>query len=164
MTLGYQVSKRSHRGAGYTLVEVLVAVALVAVMLVTLHAGFASGFSTIQNAREDLRATQIMMQQMEAIRLCSWGQLSNCPISFVEYYYPAETNINNRGAAFYGRIGVSPCDSIPDSAIYKTNICLVTITINWTNYNGARPVAHRREMQTQAALCGLHNYIWGAGS
>jgi hypothetical protein len=34
-------------------------------------------YDLVRNAREDLRATQIMMQEAEAIRLCTWDKLSN---------------------------------------------------------------------------------------
>ena len=38
----------------------------------------------------------------------------------------------------------------------------ITVTVYWTNYNGAKPIVHQREMQTRVARNGMQNYIWGA--
>ncbi|HVU99900.1 MAG TPA: prepilin-type N-terminal cleavage/methylation domain-containing protein, partial [Verrucomicrobiae bacterium] len=54
---------------GFTLVEVMVSVLVVAVMTFSLYAAFSYGFTVVQMTREDLRATQILMQRMEGIRL-----------------------------------------------------------------------------------------------
>jgi type II secretory pathway pseudopilin PulG len=144
------------------LIEVVVTMLAVSIMLVSLHAGFYSGFAVMQETREDLRATQILMQQLEALRLCSWGQLSNCPITFTEYYDPYGTTNSTGGTAYSGQIQVSSPDSVPTEALYRTNMYLVTVTVNWTNYSGGKSSPRNRQMQTHAALCGLQNYIWGA--
>ena len=60
--------------AAYSLVEVIVAVLVLALMLISLYGGFSSGFAVVKLARENLRATQIMMQKMETIRLLKWSQ------------------------------------------------------------------------------------------
>ena len=45
---------------------------------------------------------------------------------------------------------------------YRTNMRTITVTVYWTNYNGAKAIVHRREMQTRVARNGMQNYIWGA--
>src|SRR6516165_10390314 len=64
---------------GFTLVEVMMAVAVMGVMLIGLYGGLGYGFKQIQLAREDERATQIMAERMEVVRLLSWDQLVNLP-------------------------------------------------------------------------------------
>ena len=61
----------------YTIPEVMVAVLVVAIMMICLYGGFSSSFTMTKIAREDLRATQILMQRMETIRLYTWTQLLN---------------------------------------------------------------------------------------
>src|SRR5260370_16083191 len=48
----------------FTLHEVLVSVFLGAMMLTALYSAFTFGFSTVKTEREDLRATQILVEQM----------------------------------------------------------------------------------------------------
>jgi len=55
--------------------EVLVAIQIVGLMAVSLFGCFFSGFAILQRGRENLRATQIMLQRIEAIRLFTWQQV-----------------------------------------------------------------------------------------
>jgi PAS domain S-box-containing protein len=148
----------------YTLVEVLMSVGILAIMMVSLYAAFISGFTSIKTTREELRATQILTQKLEAIRLCTWAQLSNCPTSFREYYDPLGiTNSSTGGAIYAGTFSTTDvATNIPDSLSYKPSLHLITVTVTWTNYiNNNRPIIHTRQMQTLSAYNGLQNYIWG---
>ena len=91
----------------YTLPEVMLAVFVLAIMLVSLYGGFSAGFAVVQLARENLRATQIMVQKMEDIRIYNWSQITNSTFlknSFVDYYVPSGTNNNTAGAYYQGFI------------------------------------------------------------
>jgi type II secretory pathway pseudopilin PulG len=145
----------------YTLVELVIGVAIIAFILASLFAGFASGFGIINTTRQDLRATQIMAQKTEAIRLCTWSQLALLPHSFQEYYYPPGTTNNTAGTVYYGTISIGAATMIPNTVSYYSNIDLVTIGLVWTNYAGSRQMVHNRQMQTLAALNGIQNYIYG---
>jgi len=145
----------------FTLAEVLVAVFVLAVVTLSLYGGFGTGFMLVDSAREDLRATQILTQKAEAIRLCTYSSLSNCPITFVERYDPSNTNNNMTGTIYRGTITTNVPTQIPDTAAYKTNMCLATITLYWTNFCGKQTAAHSRTMQTLVARYGIQNYIWG---
>src|SRR5947207_7982848 len=77
----------------FTLIEVMMAVLVVGVAFVSLYLGFTQGFGTIQVARENLRATQILQEKMETIRLLTWQQITdasvaNNPYTFTNYFYP----------------------------------------------------------------------------
>src|SRR5438445_5990691 len=65
------------RQSAYTLAEVMVGVAIMSVMFLTLYLGFTQGFGVVQASRENLRATQILQQYSELIRLYTWDQLTN---------------------------------------------------------------------------------------
>ena len=68
-----QTVDRKHKAslAAFTLAEVVIAVGVLGVSIISLYAGISSGFALTRSSRENLRATQIMVEQMEAIRLYS---------------------------------------------------------------------------------------------
>jgi prepilin-type N-terminal cleavage/methylation domain-containing protein len=143
----------------FTLAEVMVAVFVLGTISIAFYGGLSSGFAVTQAAREDLRATQILMQKTEGIRLCTWSELSN--YTFRESYDPVGTN-QSKGVVYTGIVSIGSATNIPAAAAYKGNMKTVTVSIFWTNYNGSLPVVQRREMQTLVARYGLQNYIWGA--
>jgi hypothetical protein len=147
------------------MVEVMVAVFIIAIASIALYGGFASGFMLVDSARQELRATQILTQKAEALKLCSWSSLTNCPISFKERYDPVAiaSGTNGGGTLFVGTVSTNVAAPIPDTAAYKSNMCLATITLQWTNYNGGQSVAHSRTLKTLVARYGMQNYIWGTG-
>src|SRR5438445_12852186 len=62
--------------AAFTLPEVLIGMGIAAIALVSLYGGFAYGFTVIDLTRQNLRATQIMLERLEAIRLFRWEQIN----------------------------------------------------------------------------------------
>jgi hypothetical protein len=161
--------KEKGRGAAYALAEIMVAIFVLGVMIVSLYAGFAAGLAVVQLARENLRATQIMLKRTEDIRLYTWSQLTNSTIlktNFITYYNPPGTNNNTQGTA-YG-VSVNPLDALP-AAIpgdYRNKMRAITITVSWTNHptgvgSGTnRSIVRIRQMQTYAARYGMQPYIY----
>ena len=151
--------------AAHTLVEVVVSVFVLSIMLVSLYGGFSTGFAVVQLARENLRATQIMMQKMETVRLLKWSQLLDTnnflQPTFQDYYDPGATNTQSAGATYQGFVSLAAVSGIPNN--YKDNMRAVTVTIYWTNYphglTGA-PIVRTRQMQTFAARYGMQNYVY----
>jgi hypothetical protein len=145
----------------YTVVEVVVAVFILGIMVISLFAGFSSGFAVVQLGRENLRATQIMVQKMEAVRLYNWKEITNSAFlkpSFTDYYNPATSN----GAVYNGFISVSPNPAgIP--AAYANNMRAITVTLFWTNYP-RKPqtniIVRSRAMQTYFSRYGMQTYIY----
>ena len=160
MNLNGVAQTRNRLRSAFTLAEVVVAV----FVLGTIGGGFclalSSGFSVLQTTREDLRATQILMQKIEAVRLCTWSQLGN--VSFKESYDPLSSGTNQTGVVYFGTVTIGGATSIPNTASYAPNMALVTVDLNWTNYNHSTAIPHFRQMQTQVARYGLQSYIWGA--
>ncbi len=166
-----RTAPRRWRGdAAYTLAELWVAFAVIAITAVALFAAFSSGFAMVGLEREDLRATQIMTRRLEGIRLCTWSQLPTNPINFVDYYNPSGTSNNTAGTVYSGTLTVTnvTADILTSSPSYLGNMRLVTVEIKWTNYSSGmfkssygRPVERKRTMQTLVARYGLQNYIWG---
>src|SRR5262245_32318460 len=107
--------------SGFTLVETIVATMVAATMLSAHYLAFASGFALMTVSREDLRATQIMLQRMEAVRLAGYYQLTNTskfPASVTQYY--DESGSTNRGTAYTvtHQVATPASPGIPPS--YKT--------------------------------------------
>jgi len=163
-TTGEQGFSRLEASA-FTLAEVIVAVFILTTMALSLYAGFSTGFMIVDSARSDLRASQILMQKAEALRLCTWSSLASCPITFVEKYDPSAYSggSGSGGTIYSGTLTTNVPASIRNSAAYKTNMCLVNLTLYWTNFDGCQYSVHSRTMQTLVARYGLQNYIWGTG-
>ena len=133
---------------------------ILAITSMAFYAGLSSGFGVTQFSREEVRATQIMMQQIEAVRLCTWSELTN--YTFQQVYDPLATNRVSAGALYSGQVTITNAASIPGSVSYAQDMCLVTVNLSWTNWNGGHSVPHSRQMQTQVARYGLQTYVWGA--
>src|SRR5687767_6293652 len=121
--------------AAFSIVEVMVAMAIVGILFLALYAGFLSGFQVIHLARENLRATQIMVEKMETIRLYTWEQVTNTafiPPAFTSTYYPTEKENN---LTYSGKVTVAPvpADTSGFSPSYNANMRMVTVELVWTN-------------------------------
>ena|SRR3982751_2018016 len=142
----------------YTIIEVLVAVAVVGVGIITLYLGISFGFATIKTTREDLRATQILLERMEGIRLFNWNQLMDAqlnPGSFTNYYYPLAISGQSKGMVYSGTMAVSDVTLEP-AATYTNLMKKVTVTVGWKSGN----VRLTRTMSTHVCKYGMQNYIY----
>ena len=146
----------------FTLVEVIVSAGLLGIMMIVIYPAFIFGFASVKTTREDERATQIVTQKLEAIRLCTWAQLTNYPATFKDYYNPLGLTNNTAGAVYYGTMSTTAPYANLTTESYKSQVHLITMSVTWTNYIGKVAAGHTRQMQTLSAYYGLQNYIWGA--
>lgn len=154
---------RQHGRGGFTLVEVVISSGILAIMMLSVYAAFNSGFGSIAITREEMRATQIMTQKLEAIRLLTWSQMSNAPTAFQEYYNPQGATNGTAGTVYYATLSTTDqATNIPNSVAYRASLHLITVQVTWTNnFNGTAPIGHVRRMQTLVANNGLQKYIFG---
>jgi len=154
----------------FSLIEVCISVAVLALMLVSLYGGMSSSFGTIRLARENLRATQIMLERVEGLRLYNWNQLvySNMvPMWFTNYYYPLAAQGESRGCMYVGKMEIVAAGLTPPAS-YSTNMRSINITVYWTNYFFATDLKNRelrknirtRTMRTYTARDGIQNYVF----
>jgi prepilin-type N-terminal cleavage/methylation domain-containing protein len=160
---GHLPQRRPNRwNEGYTLVEVLCAIMIAATSASVLFVGFDNGFCLLRTTREDLRATQILMQKTEAFRLYTWQQLTNAQQTtggtFQEYYFPQGAS-TNKGTLYVGTLKLL---DTPTFSSYSSGLHLITITLNWTNLVGKNLVPHSRAMQTLSAKYGMEGYLFGS--
>lgn len=165
---------------GFSLVEAAVALGLVALVVGALYAGMTQVIAQSQSARENLRATQILLEKLETIRLYTWQQIGEpfdpddpenssdpfdaedphtaddeaepfvLPTTFTVPFTPGSTNRHE--LMYHGRLTLT---NAPFSEAYAGQLLLVTATVGWTN-NGR---AHQRQMQTLFARYGIQNNI-----
>ena len=152
---------------GFSLVEVMVGVAVFGVTCVSLYAGVTFGFNSVQLARENLRATQILVEKMEVIRLYSWDEVNEpgfIPATFEARYAPGgtftTTGPNDRpvvnpaeGVTYYGTISIT---NAPMSENYRQNVKRVDLTVRWTTGKLERS----RSLSTLVTMDGLQSYVY----
>jgi type II secretory pathway pseudopilin PulG len=137
--------------------EILVSILMAGIMLPALFIGLGFAFSGMQAMRENCRATQIMVQRMEAIRLAAYSTLQNptaYPTNSTEYYSPSGQPSGKGGTPYTISYNwASAPSALPPS--YRTNMMLVTVTAAWKSGS----VQHTRSMQSYVAKYGIQRYV-----
>jgi hypothetical protein len=128
---------------------------LFGIMATALFGGMSMTLAQGRIAREELRATQIMVERMEGIRLFTWDQLnySNnlCPASFTNAFDPNGSS----GLTYYGTMLITNVFLNP-SPSYSNSLRSITVSLDWTNFGQA----HHRSMTTYQARYGMQNYVF----
>jgi hypothetical protein len=157
MFLDPQIKTRRTRASGYSLVEVLIAFGIGGVVFITLYAGLARGFSSVQSTHYRLRATQILTEKLEVIRLYSWSQISTpgfIPATFKDYYQPVTNSVSkNPGIAYNGTITLTS-SGIPPS--YADTMRRVVANVTWVSGG----LTNQQRMETFISRYGVQNYIY----
>lgn len=155
---------------GFTLVEALVSVLLISFLVVSLSAGIAFGFKNDQLTREDARATQMLNEKIDKLRLLTWDQLNDktiTPDSFYCAFNPEDPTLGNEGVTNlkdfnnYTTNQLNYAGSIlltngPSDVVYGTNMLSLTVTLRWTSSTG---LSRTRSMTTYIAKYGIQNYV-----
>jgi Tfp pilus assembly protein PilV len=156
------LNRGGRSSTAFTLHEVLVSVFLGAMMLTALYAAFTFGFSTVKTEREDLRATQILVEQMEGLRLIPYASLQAFTTN--AYFDPADQT-NGTGGAYYTITITTNAPAASDLAApgtfnptvwYASSMLKITATATWTNSNMVRT----RILNTYAAKNGIQGYVY----
>ncbi len=155
MKLSHKTASWFSKKAAFSLIEVLVGMMIAGIVIISLYASFSSGFALTEAARENLRATQIMVEKMETIRLYTWDQINTpgfIPTTFTNYYAEMGGN-TNKGFAFVGRTAIA---AAPLSTSYGNDMKMVTIDLSWQNGS----VPRNRRMTSLVARYGLQAYVY----
>jgi type II secretory pathway pseudopilin PulG len=140
-----------------TLVDVIMAIALLGVIAGGIFGSFRYGFFALQLVRENQRATQILLEKVETLRLYSWDQVNTpgfIPTNLPTEYYDPQAPVGSQGAAYHGTITVP--SSVPFTTSYSTNLRQLTLTLTWTTRN----IQHTRSLTTYVAKDGVQNYVY----
>jgi hypothetical protein len=137
----------------------MMGVGVIGIMSISLYAGLSFGFAQIQLSREEERATQILAERMEVVRLLSWDQLVKLP-GYVPKSFKASYSIDNptnttaKSLMYFGTVSVST--NAPVSESYGPNMRMVEINVTWQS----GPRSQQRTMSTFVYRNGLQNYIY----
>jgi type II secretory pathway pseudopilin PulG len=140
--------------SAFTILEVVISILVCGVVFISLYAGMSQGFKITKISRENLRATQVMIERLESIRLNTFDQLNT--VGFVptqaveEPYYTVGTN--NGGFNYSVTVTVS---NPPVNATYSADLKLVNVRVTW-NSGG---LLRTRQMNTLIARNGLQAYL-----
>jgi len=144
-----------------TLIEVVMATGILGIVAGAIIGTFNYGFFVVQSVRENQRATQILMEKVETIRLYSWTQISPemspgfIPSYFSEVYDPQAAGEHGSGVRYNGLIRVDPVPFTTSSG-YSTNMKQVSITLLWNSQGST----HVRRASTFVAKDGVQNYVY----
>lgn len=157
MKVCYQINAARGRRllglAGFSLVEIMVAVVVVGTTAVAMFSGINTGFFTMQLARENLRATQIMLEKTETLRLYSWDQINSTNFIPATFTAPYDPNSTNSGITYSGTLQIAPTTL---ATTYGANMKMVTVTLNWST----RGLARTRSFTTYVSRSGLQSYVY----
>jgi type II secretory pathway pseudopilin PulG len=141
---------------GQTLIEIMVAAGLLGLMIVSLYVGFVSGFTVVRAARENQRATQILEERMEVLRLVRWQDVAPgfIPTTFAAPFYAGDpTNNSGAGLVYTGTVTIT---NAPVTESYANALKMIRIDLTWASGN----VTHQRQMTTFVSRYGVQNYIY----
>jgi prepilin-type N-terminal cleavage/methylation domain-containing protein len=148
--------RASNRGGAnaFTIMEVMVAMFLLALLITAVYGAISNGITTMRMARENLRATQILLERMETIRLYHWEQLKPgfVATNFVANY-DVTSKSTNSGILYYGSVSIDPADT---GTSYSDDMKLVTVRLNWNTGH----ITRTRQLTTYVCRTGIQNYVY----
>jgi prepilin-type N-terminal cleavage/methylation domain-containing protein len=150
---------KKHR-SGFTLIEVAIATVVTAIAIMALYSGMTYSFAMVQLSRESERATQIILDQMERMRILTRAQIEDdqfCPPSFTERFYPDGAD-GEQGVEYTINIFREsvPDEIIPAGVSYRDNMLMVRVEVRWMGGN----VERVREMKTLVSSTGMQRYVY----
>ena len=131
--------------AGFTIVEVMVAAAVLALGIASVVTVSQRGLQALDTARNLAGASQLMQSEMERLRLMSWVQLQAVQDS-------GETTVPLEGPA--GRYVCTR--QIQD---VKANMKEIVLVATWKGYDGR---GHTARLITRYGRTGLNDYFYTA--
>ncbi|MBI3414267.1 MAG: hypothetical protein HY043_02930 [Verrucomicrobia bacterium] len=143
------------RQQAFTLIDVMMAMLVIGLAIISLQAGISCGFMTVDASRETLRATQVMLEKLETVRLYSWSQLNTAGFMPTNFTAPFNPSTNATGGFNYqGTLSINNASSVSET--YSNDLKEVIVTVTWTNLN----ILRTRTMSTFVSQYGLQNYIY----
>ena len=148
-------SKRRRCTDAFSLTESMISVAIFALVIGGVYSSLVMQYATVRLNTENLRATQILTDKMEVLRLVSWTQLTNATFMPATFVCPFNysTNSSDYGLNYRGSVTVS---ALPLSESYASNLMMVTVSVTWTNAN----VARTRSVSTLISQYGMQNSLY----
>lgn len=130
---------------GFSLVELLIALVVFAIVIVSGFGCVKMGMGLVDNARHHTRASQIMQSEIESLRSLAWANLTALPTAKTQVSVASQFNTSSFTNYSLSR-------SISGSGSERK----ITLEASWTDIGGR---SHRRVYVTQYTKGGLYDYI-----
>ena len=137
---------------GFTLVETMVAVAMIGIVVISFYVSISSTFALIDVARQNLRATQLLVERTETLRLLNWSQVTE---GFLTQNELEELYDPKKPSSLKFKVKCT-LEEFPGTENYKDTLRLITVTATWTSGG----VPRSRTMQTLVAQTGVQQYVY----
>ena len=114
------------------------------------------GFKSILRIRENQRATQVILEKAETLRLYSWDQVNTAgfiPSTFTANYDGDSAGSNYTGTIYYGTVSVG---AFPSGMSYSDKMKQLNLTLRWTTQG----ITRTRSFTTFIAKDGIQNYVY----
>ena len=150
---------------GFNLIEVMLAVAMAAIIFTAVGYGLTTGFNIVQVSREELRANQICLSRVEGLRLCRWDtqlfDTNYVPRTFTDYFYPVGLNSQTNAFVVYtGTVTLNTNISFSPNPSYIANLCKVTVQVVWTDQKAGFSLTRTQFVSTLISKNGIQNYVF----
>ncbi|HKB90803.1 MAG TPA: type II secretion system protein [Opitutaceae bacterium] len=142
------------RNDGFTLIEVMMAVIIMAFAISSSIPALQRGFLAIDVARNTTIGGQILQSMIEDIRLLNWSQVSALPASQAVAIDSSFTGYNVKAAALLSHFS---CTRTVTDVSGLTNVKSIVLTVTWTGYDNR---AHSLNYNTYYAKNGISDYFY----
>lgn len=146
--------RRRSREAGVTIAEVIMASCVMAFAITTSITVMQSGFNTLDTARGNTLASQILQSEIERIRLMSWANVTDPDKMMGEHKVDLKEvfTTNNELAGKFSLVRTVKDDSSrPGEGVD------IYLQVQWHSYTGR---THTRSFQTKYVKNGLYDYYY----
>jgi Tfp pilus assembly protein PilV len=148
------IRSRRARESGMTIVEVIMASFVMAMALTTAITVMQSGFTSLDVARGNTLASQILQSEIERVRLMSWSNVTDTTTMMGKHEVDLKTvfTTNDRLADKFTLVRTVADDSTrPGEAVD------IYLQVTWTSFDGR---SHQRSFQTKYVKNGLYDYYY----
>jgi type II secretory pathway pseudopilin PulG len=151
--------ERARNCGGFSMVEACVCIAVFGIIFAAFFSGLSSSFSMVGSARETLRATQIMAEKLDTLRLYSWDNLTTpgyVPTNFTAAFYPTN-GLNagtsaSQGVTYTGTIIISNAPITTED--YAADVRTIVINLTWQR----GLITRHAQTSTLFSRYGMQNY------
>lgn len=123
--------KRARGDAGFTILEVVIAAALLLIVFAGTLAALQTGFKIIDSARNTTLADQILQSQIEDIRLCSWVKLTALQTADAAASPTGSVTLDD-GLGSQFKV-IRKITDIRSDALGNVNMRRLNLTVSWNN-------------------------------
>ena len=146
--------------AAFLLLEATIGMTLMGLLFMALYTGLCTTTFFVKLSRENLRATQLMADKLDTIRLYGWKKIAEDPTYIPQRFYPPVYSDdpskagNDATARFYtGEISIEPA---PFTESYAGDLRVVTVKLSWVTAKMPRT----RTMSTLVSKYGVYKYVY----